>query len=78
VVAEATVLSARQRRESRGAHQRYDYPKLDPKKKVNFMIILVPPGDLQVTSKPLPEVSNELAEWVLEEKEQSLQDRLLE
>jgi succinate dehydrogenase / fumarate reductase, flavoprotein subunit len=77
-VAETTILSALQRRESRGAHQRYDYPKLDPNKKVNFMINLVPPGDLQVTSKPLPEVSNELAEWVLEEKELSLQGRLLE
>jgi succinate dehydrogenase / fumarate reductase flavoprotein subunit len=76
--AETTLLSALQRRESRGAHQRYDFPKLDPKMKVNFMINLVPPGNLQVTSKPVPEVSRELAEWVLEEKELSLQGRLLE
>jgi succinate dehydrogenase / fumarate reductase, flavoprotein subunit len=77
-VAESTILSALERRESRGAHQRYDYPKLDPNKKVNFIINLDPTGDLQVTSKPVPEVSNELAEWVLEEKELSLQGRLLE
>jgi hypothetical protein len=52
--------------------------KLDPKMKVNFMINLVPPGDFQVTSKPVLEVSNEVAEWVLEEKELSLQGHLLE
>ena len=36
-VAEATVLSAQARQESRGAHQRYDYPDLDPGLKVNFV-----------------------------------------
>jgi succinate dehydrogenase / fumarate reductase flavoprotein subunit len=78
IVAETTLLSALHRRESRGAHQRYDYPNLDPSMKVNFTIQLAPPGDLQVTSKPLPEVSNELAGWILEDKNLSLQGRLLE
>jgi hypothetical protein len=42
------------------------------------MINLAPPGDLPLTGKLLPKVSNELAEWVLEEKELFLEGRLLE
>ena len=36
VAAEATLLGALARRESRGAHQRRDFPQLDPELRVNF------------------------------------------
>jgi succinate dehydrogenase / fumarate reductase flavoprotein subunit len=67
-----------QRRESRGAHQRYDYPNLDPMLNVNFVTCLDKQGDIHVISKPLTEISIELAEWVRKEKEQLLQGRLLD
>ncbi len=77
-VAEATVLSARERRESRGAHQRYDYPALDPGLKVNFITRLDEQGNLIVESQPVPETPSELLPWLQREGELSLAGRLLE
>jgi succinate dehydrogenase / fumarate reductase, flavoprotein subunit len=78
VVAEATLLSALQRRESRGGHQRFDYPDLDPKLKVNFVVDRDSTGRLSVTSQPVPEIPPELAEWLQEDNELPLEGRLLE
>jgi succinate dehydrogenase / fumarate reductase flavoprotein subunit len=78
VVAEATVLSARARRESRGAHQRYDYPRLDPDLKVNFIARLDGNGDLHLHSQPVPEISDELLPWVEKEGVLPVKGRLLE
>lgn len=78
LVAEATVLSARERRESRGAHQRYDYPTLDPALKVNFITRLDEEGKLKVKSQPVPETPSELMPWLEREGELSLAGRLLE
>jgi succinate dehydrogenase / fumarate reductase flavoprotein subunit len=58
LTAEATVVSALERRESRGAHNRSDYPRLDPVLQVNFYTELSgPSGKLRVTSRPVPPVS---------------------
>jgi aspartate oxidase len=40
LAAEATLLGAIERRESRGAHQHSHYPALDPALKVNFIVTL--------------------------------------
>jgi succinate dehydrogenase / fumarate reductase flavoprotein subunit len=77
-VAEATVLSARQRRESRGAHQRYDYPDLDPDLKVNFIVRRGEGGELHLHSQPVPDIREELLPWVEEEDALPVKGRLLE
>lgn len=62
VTAEATLLGAIARRESRGAHQRSDYPALDPALTVNFVVSRE--GDrLAVTAAPVPLVPAALESW---------------
>jgi succinate dehydrogenase / fumarate reductase flavoprotein subunit len=62
LVARATLLSAIERKESRGAHQRSDYPEQDPKLKVNFTVTLKN-GELVMSHVPVPEVPDYLKEW---------------
>jgi succinate dehydrogenase / fumarate reductase flavoprotein subunit len=78
VVAEATVRSALERTESRGAHQRYDYPDLDPGLRVNFIASLDEQGDVHIQQQPVPDVPSELAKWTEEVEDLSLEGRLLE
>ena len=67
VAAEATLRGALKRTESRGAHQRSDYPSLDPDLQVNFYVRRDPDsGRLEVRSEAVPPVSGELARWVAE------------
>jgi succinate dehydrogenase / fumarate reductase, flavoprotein subunit len=61
LAAEATVRGAIERRETRGAHNRSDYPKLDPTLQVNFYTRLED-GLLEIRSEPVPVASPELEE----------------
>ena len=58
-VAEATVRSAIARRETRGAHNRADFPDLDPALQVNFFI----DARMEPWSEPVPGVPADLRAW---------------
>lgn len=64
ISAEATVRSAIERRESRGAHQRTDYPDVNPELTVNFTIRLDANGKLVVGVQDVPPVPEELQAWL--------------
>lgn len=80
VTAEATLRGAIERRESRGAHQRSDYPALDPALTVNFVVTRE--GDrLSIMPSPVPPLTAELESWAGADsatRELPLAGRLLE
>jgi succinate dehydrogenase / fumarate reductase, flavoprotein subunit len=60
-VSEAIARAALERRESRGAHFRDDFPAKDEAfAAFNILIGKAPDGSMQVTREPLPEMSAEL------------------
>ena len=61
LAAEATVRGAIERRETRGAHNRSDYPELNPNLQVNFYTRLED-GHLEIRGEPVPVASPELEE----------------
>ena len=73
VVAEATLRCAIERRESRGAHQRTDYPELAPALQVNFNI----DRRMEPWAEPVPPIPSDLRELAERPVELSA-DRLLE
>jgi succinate dehydrogenase / fumarate reductase flavoprotein subunit len=76
--AEATLLGALARTESRGAHQRRDHPELDPALRVNFQARLDGTGRLTVSTQPVPAIPAELAGWTRPDPDLSVAGRLLE
>jgi len=58
-VAEATLRCAIERRETRGAHNRADFPDLDPALQVNFYV----DARMKPWSEPVPGVPDELRKW---------------
>ena len=78
MAAEATLLGALARRESRGAHQRRDFPQLDSDLRVNFRTRLEGTSHLTVTAQPVPPVPPELASWTQSDEVLGVAGRLLE
>ncbi|MGI8586135.1 MAG: FAD-dependent oxidoreductase [Chloroflexia bacterium] len=77
VAAEATILSALERRESRGAHQRSDYANLDPALAVN-VVVTAAQGGLTVSRAAPSAVPEDLAKWAASDAEIGVEGRLLE
>jgi succinate dehydrogenase / fumarate reductase flavoprotein subunit len=61
-VSEAITRSARERKESRGAHSRLYHPATDDATwgKVNVVVAREPDGSMAVTTTPLPAMPDEL------------------
>jgi succinate dehydrogenase / fumarate reductase flavoprotein subunit len=78
VAAEATLLGALARRESRGAHQRRDFPQIAPDLRVNLRTRLDAGGHLTTAADPVPPVQPELEAWAQAGEEPSVAGRLLE
>ena len=78
VTAEASLVGARARRETRGAHNRSDHPELDPSLRVNFEISLDSDGSIRVAPAQIAPVPAQLARWVEATPEVDAAGRLLE
>ena len=58
--AEATLLSAIERRESRGSHQRSDYPAISSEQSVNYKISMNTSNELTISQKKISEPQADL------------------
>ena len=75
--AEASLLGALERCESRGSHNRSDYPNQDPALTVNFHLQLQD-GKLLIEPSPVPPVPSHLRRWAEAGAEVDTSSRLLE
>jgi succinate dehydrogenase / fumarate reductase flavoprotein subunit len=78
VAAQATLLGAIERRETRGCHNRSDYPELNPELNVNFQCRLNAAGEFELAAQSVPAVPEHLEQLVAETDQYDVANRLLE
>ena len=77
--AKATIVSALQRNESRGAHQRSDFPLLDPLFQFNCVVSMDDDNNLKISKVPLKELNNQQKIIIANAKrEEDIRNKLLE
>ena len=76
--AEATLRGAIAREETRGAHNRSDFPELDPAMEVNFIVGRDSDARMTLEPAPVPAVSDELTSWLARAGDLDPAGRLLE
>jgi succinate dehydrogenase / fumarate reductase flavoprotein subunit len=76
--AQASIHGAIAREETRGAHNRSDYPSLDPIMEVNFMVARGAEGQMTIEPTPVPGVSESLLPWITRTEDMEVVGRLLE
>jgi succinate dehydrogenase / fumarate reductase flavoprotein subunit len=76
--AEASLLGAIERRETRGAHNRSDFPEIAPRLKKNFVMTRDERGILAISGKAVNEVPGDLEEWARDDGVVDIAGRLLE
>ncbi len=76
--AEATLRGAIAREETRGAHNRADFPELDPAMEVNFIVGRDSDARMTLEPAPLPAVSEKLTSWLARAGDLDPAGRLLE
>ena len=77
--AKATIVSALQRNESRGAHQRSDFPLLDPSYKFNCLVSMDADDNLKISNAPLKKL-NEGQKTIIAnaKRDEDIRNKLLE
>ncbi len=77
-LAEASLLGAKARRETRGCHNRSDHPELDPAQALNHHLRLDTDGQLNTWTEPVLPPPADLQPWLDETVTFDWSDRLLE